>query len=69
MIKNNLAVLMAKKKLKIVELHRLTGISTNTLSGLYNEKTNMISFKTIDKICKALNCNVGELFEYIEYSK
>ncbi len=69
MIKNNLAVLMAKKKLKIVELHRLTGISTNTLSGLYNEKTNMISFNTIDKICKALNCNVGELFEYIEYSK
>ena len=67
MIKNNLAVLMAKKKLKIVELHRLTGISTNTLSGLYNEKTNMISFKTIDKICKALNCK--ELFEYIEYSK
>lgn len=66
MLKNNLAVLMAKKKIRIAELHRMTGISSNTLSGLYNEKTNMISFNTIDKICEALECSVGELLEYIK---
>lgn len=65
MLKNNLAVLMAEKKIRIAELHRLTGISANTLSNLYNEKTNMISFKTIEKICEALECEVGELFRYI----
>ena len=66
MLKNNLAVLMAKKKIRMAELHRMTGISSNTLSGLYNEKTNMISFNTIDKICEALECSVGELLEYIK---
>ncbi len=66
MLKNNLAVLMAGKKIRIAELHRLTGISANTLSRLYNEKTNMISFHTIEKICEALDCSVGELLEYKE---
>ena len=65
MLKNNLAILMAGKKIRIAELHRLTGISANTLSNLYNEKTNMISFSTIEKICEALECEVGELFKYI----
>lgn len=65
MLKNNLAILMAAKKIRIAELHRITGISANTLSNLYNEKTNMISFNTIEKICEALSCDVGDLFKYI----
>ncbi|HBG49251.1 MAG TPA: XRE family transcriptional regulator [Cyanobacteria bacterium UBA9971] len=65
MIKNNLAVLMAKKKIRIAELHRLTGISASTLSDIYNEKTAMIGFHTISKLCYALDCSIGELFEYI----
>jgi putative transcriptional regulator len=65
MLKNNLAVLMAKKKIRIAELHRLTEISASTLSKLYNEKTNMISFHTVEKLCDLLDCSVGELFEYI----
>lgn len=69
MLKNNLAILMAEKKIRIAELHRLTGISANTLSSLYNEKTNMIAFNTIEKICEVLNCEVGELFKYIPNKK
>jgi len=65
MIKNNLAVLLAKKKMRISELHRITGISASTLSNIYNEKTNMIGFDTIEKICKELECEVGDLL-YIE---
>jgi putative transcriptional regulator len=65
MLKNNLAVLMAKKKIRIAELHRLTGISASTLSDIYNEKTTMIGFHTIEKLCDLLDCSVGELFEYI----
>jgi len=65
MLKNNLAVLMAEKKIKIAELHRLTGISANTLSNLYNEKTSMISFNTIEKICEVLECEVGDLLKYV----
>lgn len=65
MLKNNLAVLMAKKKIRIAELHRLTGISASTLSDIYNEKTSLISFNTIEKLCYALDCSVGELFEFV----
>lgn len=63
MIKNNLPVIMAKNRIRISELSRMTGISANAISNLYNEKTTMISFDTIEKICKALDCTVGELFE------
>lgn len=65
MIRNNLAVLMAKKKIRAAELYRMTGISESTLSHLYNEKTTMVSFDTIDKLCEALECEVGELFERV----
>ncbi len=65
MIKNNLAVLMAKQKIRAAELSRMTGISESTLSYLYNEKTTKISFEVIDKLCEALDCQVGELFERI----
>jgi putative transcriptional regulator len=65
MLKNNLSKLMGEKKVKITELHRLTGLSRNTLTKLYYEKTDYISFKTIEKLCWALDCNTQELLEYI----
>ncbi|HBG49710.1 MAG TPA: Cro/Cl family transcriptional regulator [Cyanobacteria bacterium UBA9971] len=65
MLKNNLSELMGRKKIKITELHRLTGLGRPTLTKIYYEKTNYISFDTIEKLCKALECNTQELLEYI----
>lgn len=65
MLKNNLSKLMGEKKLKISELHKLTGLSRNTLTKLYYERTDYISFKTIEKLCCILECNTQELLEYI----
>ena len=50
----------------ILELKRITGVSYTTLSNLYHEKTARIDFNTIDQICHALKCQVGDLFEYVE---
>ncbi len=53
----------------ILELKRRTALSYVTLQNLYHEKTTGVAFDTIDKICKGLECNTDDLFEYIEEVK
>ncbi len=55
--------------MKMAELSRATGISKNALSDLYYEKVAAIRFDTLEKICEALGCTVGELLEYQPDSK
>ena len=64
-IKNNLRVLMAYKNMNIRDVHKETGLSEITISKLYNEKSNTISFGTLLKLCDLFDCNVGDLL-YIE---
>ncbi len=65
MVRVNLAVLLAKKKWKVADLSRITGIRYNTLTDMYHEFTERISLEHIDLICKALDCTAGDLIEYI----
>jgi putative transcriptional regulator len=51
--------------MKVSELSRQTGVSQHALLKLYHEKVEMIRFDTLEQICKTLNCQVGELLEYI----
>ena len=69
MIRVNLAVLLAKKKMKIAELHRITDIRYNTLTDYYHEMALGIRFEHIEKICEALGCTSGELVEFIPKKK
>ena len=66
MIKCNLSLLMGIKKANIQTVHEQTGLTRNTISNLYNEKTTRIDYETIDKICEYFNCQVGELLERAE---
>ena len=61
MIISNLAVLLAERKLKVADLVRSTGINKSTLHKLYNDESVRIDFETIDKICNALDIEVGDL--------
>lgn len=61
MIKNRLKVLLAERDLNYTRLNELTGISINALSRLGRGETTEISYGTLDKICAALNCQVGDL--------
>ncbi len=56
---------MGEKRIRIEELHRLTGISQQAIIALYYEKTKSFQFNTIDKICEALELSVEELFEHV----
>lgn len=66
MIIVNLDVIMAKRKMSLNELSEKTGITTTNLSILKTNKAKAIRFSTLKAICKALNCQPGDILEYKE---
>ena len=64
MIKINLDVMMAKRKISLNELSEKVGITLANLSILKNNKAKAIRFSTLDAICKALECDVGDIIEF-----
>ncbi|MGY3187285.1 helix-turn-helix domain-containing protein [Lysinibacillus sp. TE18511] len=69
MIKVHLSRLLGEKRMKISELAEATGLHRNGLSRLYNEETDGIKFDTLEKICKALNCDISDLIEIVDEEK
>jgi putative transcriptional regulator len=62
----NLDVMMAKRKMSSSELASKIDITLANLSILKNNKAKAVRFSTLAAICKALNCQPGDLLEYIE---
>ncbi len=65
MIVINLDVMMAKRKMSLNELSEKVGITLANLSILKNNKAKAIRFSTLDAICKALDCKIEDILEYI----
>lgn len=61
-----LDVMMARRKISLTELAEKVGITQANLSILKNEKAKAIRFTTLDALCKALNCQPGDILEYVE---
>ena len=64
MVVINLDVMMAKRKMSLNELSEKVGITLANLSILKNNKAKAIRFSTLDAICKALDCQPGDILEY-----
>lgn len=64
MIVVNLDVMLAKRKMSLTELADKVGITMANLSVLKNGKAKAIRFSTLEAICKALDCQPGEILEY-----
>lgn len=62
----NLDVVMAQRKKSLTELAGEVDITMANLSILKNNKAKAIRFSTLDSICKALNCQPGEILQYVE---
>lgn len=60
----NLDVIMAKKKISAGQLAELIDITPANLSILKNNKAKAIRFSTLEAICKALDCQPGDILEY-----
>lgn len=65
-IRINLDVMLAKRKLSMTDFTGEVGITMANLSILKNGKAKAIRFTTLDKICRVLNCQPGDLLEYVE---
>ena len=65
MIRINLDVMMAKRKMNLTELAEKVGITMANLSVLKTEKARAIRFTTLELICKVLDCQPGDILEYI----
>lgn len=66
MIIVNLDVMMAKRKISSIELAQKIDITPANLSILKTNKCKAIRFTTLDKICKVLDCNPGDILEFVE---
>lgn len=62
----NLDVMLAKRKMSLTELSERVGITIANLSVLKSGKAKAIRFSTLEEICKILNCQPGDLLEYMD---
>ena len=62
----NLDVMMAKRKMSLNELSEKVDLTLSNLSILKTGKAKGIRFNTLNSICKALNCQPGDILEYVD---
>ena len=65
----NIDVMLAKRKMQSQELAEKIGITVQNLSILKTNKAKAIKFSTLEKICQALYCDVGDILQYISNEK
>lgn len=61
----NLDVMMAKRKISLNELSERVDLTLSNLSILKTGKAKAVRFSTLDAICKALDCQPGDILEYV----
>lgn len=62
----NLDVMMAKRKISLNELSQRVDLTLSNLSILKTGKAKAIRFSTLEAICKALDCQPGDILEYVD---
>lgn len=60
----NIDVMLARRKMSVTELSNKVGITMANLSILKNGKAKAIRFSTLEAICRALDCQPGDILEY-----
>lgn len=66
MIRIDLDVMLARRKMSLTELSERVGITLANLSVLKTGKAKAVRFSTLEAICKALNCQPGDILVYEE---
>ena len=66
MIVMRIDVMLAKRKMSVTELADRVGITIANLSILKNGRAKAVKLETLNKICQALQCQPGDLLEYVE---
>ena len=66
MIKVNLDLMMVKRGISLTDLSEKVGITLANLSILKNNKAKAVRFSTLEALCEALECQPGELLEFVK---
>ena len=61
-------VMFEKGNMKIPKLQELSNVNKNTLYGLYKGEITRVDISVIDRVCAALDCQPGDLLEYVKAS-
>ncbi|MBQ3079169.1 MAG: helix-turn-helix transcriptional regulator [Clostridia bacterium] len=61
----NVDVMLAKRKMSVSELSERVGITLANISILKNGHARAVRFETLNGICRALNCQPGDILEYV----
>ena len=64
-IKIHISELLGRHKMTQKDLSEKTGIRPGTISALYHETIKRLEIEHLEKLCTALNCQPGDLFEYV----
>ena len=64
MIRVDLDVMLARRKMRMTELSKQTGVTIANLSILKNGKARAVRFSTLEAICRALSCQPGDILVY-----
>lgn len=62
----NIDVMLAKRKMSVTELSERVGITIANISVLKNGKAKAVKLSTLNEICKALDCQPGDILEYVK---
>ena len=65
-IKVHIDRILVERQMSVTELSEKVGITMANISVLKNGKAKAIRFSTLESLCKVLNCQPGDLLEYIE---
>jgi len=65
MLKIKLSEIMGRKRIRPVDLAKMTGLSKTTIHKLYYEKSANLGVETLNKLCKTLDCKISDLLEYV----
>ena len=60
-----LSTILGERRIKMAELVRMTGVSKTTINAVYHDKVSKLDYGVLDRICKALNCTLSDIIEYI----
>ena len=66
MLKCNLSKIMGEKRLKIADVARETEVNRGTITRMYHEEATRVDLDVIERLCRYLEIEVGELYEIVE---
>ena len=68
-IKIHLSRMLGEKRMKMSGLADEAGLAKNTVLSLYHERAKGVTFEVLNKLCEALDCQPGDLLEYLPEDK